>query len=402
MILEDFSIIPPEKRAKGSKFLFKCDVCGKEEQKSMYWYFTHKDDETQRCASCTARFNGTKSIKSKWKIKHNNPTHSSYWIEQGYTKEEAKIKVRQLYNKNTIEYWTYHGYSEKDAKIKRQEYIDTTSPAKLTYWLNKGYTKEKAEEKIKEYNKKLSDASQNSDYDRKRSSRFSTLFWIERGYTEEEAWNKVLEIQHEIHRTRKQAKPRKVELTDTQRAWHSYKAKLLTKSGFSPVHKEYWIKRGYSEEEARSKAYKVRSNNGAACSKLETNFLDTLESVLKIKFDRNHYLIIDKSGVIPDGKYKNFIIEFNGTGPHCDPRFFSENDMNGFGNVAIDIWAKDKRKLDKYFSKGYIVFVIWEYDANRHIDEICNAIKEIMENEISIKGNMWDSSRVFDQCRKQP
>lgn len=396
MILEDFSIIPPEKRAKSSKISFKCDVCGEISQKTMYWYFGHKDDEIQRCAACTSRFNGAKSNKSKWKIKHNNPTHALYWINQGYTKEEAKLKVRQLYNKQSLDYWLYHGYNEDEAKIKQREYIDSRSHAKKEYWLNKGFSEKEAEEKIKEYHKKLSDGAQNNNYDRKRSSRFSTVFWTERGYTEEEAWKKVLEIQHEIHRTRKKGKRTKVELTEKQQAWHSYKAKQLVKSGFSPIHKEYWIKRGYNEEDAKKEAYKVRSNNNAVCSKLETKFLDTLESVLNIKFERNHYLTINGSGIIPDGKYEKYIIEFNGTGPHCDPRFFSENDINGFGYIATDIWLKDTKKLDRYCSKDYTVFIIWEHDANKHTDEICKMIKEIMENEISIEGNVWDSSCFFD------
>lgn len=396
MILEDFSIIPPEKRAKSSKFLFKCDVCGIEQEKSMYWYFGHKDDEIQRCTACTARYNGAQSTKAKWKIKHNNPTHASYWIEQGYTKEEAKLKVRQLYQKRTLDYWLYHGCNEEEAEIKRREYIDSTCPAKKEHWLKKGLSEKEAEEKVKKYSQKLSEASQNSNYDRRKSARFSTVFWTERGYSEEEAKNKVLEIQHEIHRTRKKAVRPKIEVSDKQRAWHSYRCKQLTKAGFSPIHKEYWIKRGYTEEEAKKEAYKVRSNNNAVHSKLEIKFLDTLESVLNIKFERNHYLTINGSGIIPDGKYGKYIIEFNGTNPHCDPRFFSENDINGFGNIATDIWLKDAKKLDRYRSKDYTVFIIWEHDANKHTDEICKMIKEIMENEISIEGNVWDSSRFFD------
>lgn len=396
MFLEDFSIIPPEKRAKSSKISFKCDVCGKISQKTIYWYFAHKDDEIQRCPACTARFNGAKSIKSKWKGKHNNPTFVSYWMSQGYTKEEAKLKIRQLYIKWSLDYWLYHGYNENEAKIKQREYANLRNPAKEEYWLNKGFSEEEAKEKIKEHHKKVSEVAQNSNYDRKRSSRFSTVFWVERGYSEEEARNKVLEIEHEIHRTRKKGKYTKVKLTEKQLAWASYKAKQLVKSGFSPIHKEYWIKRGYNEEDAKIEAYKVRSNNNAVCSKLETKFLDTLESVLNIKFERNHYLTINGSGVIPDGKYGKYIIEFNGTNPHCDPRFYSENDINGFGCIATDIWLKDAKKIDKYRSKDYTVFIVWEHDANKHTNEICKMIKETMENEVSIKGNVWDSSRFFN------
>ena len=205
-----------------------------------------------------------------------------------------------------------------------------------------------------------------------------------------------MEIEHEIHRTRKKGKYTKVKLTEKQLAWASYKAKQLVKSGFSPIHKEYWIKRGYNEEDAKIEAYKVRSNNNAVCSKLETKFLDTFESVLNIKFERNHYLTINGSGVIPDGKYGKYIIEFNGTNPHCDPRFYSENDINGFGCIATDIWLKDAKKIDKYRSKDYTVFIVWEHDANKHTNEICKMIKETMENEVSIKGNVWDSSRFFN------
>lgn len=64
-----------------------------------------------------------------------------------------------------------------------------------------------------------------------------------------------------------------------------------------------------------------------------------------------------------DFKYKNILIEINGDYWHCNPKIYKPFDINKVtGKKACDIWKKDKEKINKAKSLGYIVYTIWEQD----------------------------------------
>ena len=60
---------------------------------------------------------------------------------------------------------------------------------------------------------------------------------------------------------------------------------------------------------------------------------------------------------------KNLIIEFNGTYWHCDPRFYSEHYYNTKQKMlSIELWNKDKEKIDMAKRGGYNAVTIWQKD----------------------------------------
>lgn len=181
-------------------------------------------------------------------------TNIDYLVNyKGFTEEEAtniknsileKCKQSGYKNKGKSKRQIYiNKYGEKEGL--RKMYID--NPLHVEHWTNKGFTEEEAKNKIseiqqknskkakhtkilnKEYIKKLYNFSDEevNDFCKKRST-WSKEFWISRGFTEEEAINKVSEIQ-------------------SKNANKIDKSKVRERSKRC---KEYWLSRGFTEEEA--------------------------------------------------------------------------------------------------------------------------------------------------------
>lgn len=72
----------------------------------------------------------------------------------------------------------------------------------------------------------------------------------------------------------------------------------------------------------------------------------------------------------------DYIVEFNGTYWHCDPREYEAGYKNKRKNMlAEEIWEYDKNRLEKLRQKGYDVDVIWEKDYNSNKKQILTQIK---------------------------
>jgi hypothetical protein len=115
------------------------------------------------------------------KIIIGSPYSLKYWLDRGFTKEEA-LKLKEKRKLNNVEYWLNKGFSEEEAKVKikygylvnkesfiekygveegiirwekkKQKNIETnkkTSKRRLEYWLSLGYTEDEAKLKRKEH-----------------------------------------------------------------------------------------------------------------------------------------------------------------------------------------------------------------------------------------------------------
>lgn len=75
---------------------------------------------------------------------------------------------------------------------------------------------------------------------------------------------------------------------------------------------------------------------------------------------------------------KKYIIEFNGSYWHCDPRTYKEDYLNKKKNkTAKEIWQEDKERYINLQNLGYKVNIIWELDYNKNKEEI---LKNILED----------------------
>ena len=372
----------------GNKVKMNCDNCKNDFYGILRSYI---DKKYHRCKKCHAIVNGQKQCRNKG-MKQNNSTHIRYWIDKGYSEEEARIKIRAK-RVTCKEYWTNKGYSEEEAQNISSYEAKLRTKISTLYWTNKGYSEEEAQNKKKEYIKKY---NVYGDFSRDQN-RLCVEFWVKRGFDKIESKEKILEEQHKMHNVRDNEKLaaslRKFyqDETEESRIKRISKAKLNGKKldkARSPIFKEYWMKRGFSINESRCKILSIK-HNGTSASNIENNFFKAFENFSGIEFERNKYLVMEGNIIIPDGIYKNLIIEFNGTNVHLDPRFKKEFNTNPWGRSYKDVRDRDNLKKELYL-QNYNFLVVWEYDYNNN-KNLFSKIEEIV-NEGCKKGKYWDSS----------
>jgi hypothetical protein len=120
-----------------------------------------------------------------------------YWLRRGWDEVTSINNVNQWYIENpidktksvfNIEYWLNKGYSEEEAKIQ----IKSRRSTNILYWLNKGYSEEEAKEKLSK--RQSVDFSDDAILKLKNNSLRTLSGWLNKGYSEEEA--KEIELQY--------------------------------------------------------------------------------------------------------------------------------------------------------------------------------------------------------------
>jgi hypothetical protein len=237
-------------------------------------------------------------------------------------------------------------------------------------------------------------------WDKKRS-RNCKEFWIEKGYSEEEAKIKSREVMNEIH-------------GKTSKKLKSNPEKYATKY---PTKVEYYLKKGFSVDEAREEISKIQNrfslekciekygkidgesifkqrqekwqkslmDNGnikGGYSKIsQVLFYDIIKiydkkSINDVFFwtkNKEYFLKSDKSILLYDFTdiNKKKIIEFNGDQYHANPSIYEKNDTphpyhKTKNWCAEKIWEKDNIKIDLAIKNGFDVLTIWESEYKKN------------------------------------
>lgn len=110
-----------------------------------------------------------------------------------------------------------------------------------------------------------------------------------------------------------------------------------------------------------------------------------------IQYDKNEFWLTyendngNKSFYFYDFKYKNKIIEYNGTVYHADPRKYKYSDkpLSFLKSIckdytANDIWKNDELKINYAIKKGYDILTIWERDVKENKYRILQKCKEFL------------------------
>ena len=335
--------------------------------------------------------------------KYYNPTHIKYWIVRGYTKKDYEDYVHTHFPKYA-EYWIKKGYSLVDAQNKANEINMRSSRCRKEYWIFKGYSEEDAIQKANECTTKNINKMQSNISNINRP--LCKEYWMNKGFTEEESIekakeynrNKTKDIPFEVRS--KASKKAAKKITENQRkeinAKLSNKMKNKDKS-FSPCFKEYWIKRGYSEKDAKIKSQEVKcsSNNGSyRASKIEKIFFDEFEQATNIQITRQKWVTIDKKFYCQDGRYENIVFEFNGTNYHLDPRVHTQGDTDPHGRTYEFVHTRDSNRIEKFKTKGYNVIVIWERDFKQNKDVLFNQLKNVLCDFKCGSSKYWDSLMI--------
>lgn len=127
----------------------------------------------------------------------------NYWIARGWDKFIAINKVKEITKSIkkkpspfSIDFWLEKGYTKEEAEYKR----NSIRPIRKEYWLEKGYSEDESIKRAKETkdnnNKKgMQKASKLTKDERKYFSPRCKEYWISKGYSEDEALDKISEVQ---------------------------------------------------------------------------------------------------------------------------------------------------------------------------------------------------------------
>jgi hypothetical protein len=133
--------------------------------------------------------------KRNKELKQRNRLCEEYWINKGYTKEEAINEISKQQKKSSKCVKIYHGKSKKmladkgytEKEIKRI----CLTPTNSEFWVNKGYSENEAKGII---SKNQTKAAKQVDFE-KRLIPSNIEYWVERGFNYQQAKQKVTERQ---------------------------------------------------------------------------------------------------------------------------------------------------------------------------------------------------------------
>lgn len=186
---------------------------------------------------------------------HNYGVHRLH----AFLPPELIRKPKERENYRTVEYqMRVHNRTEEEAVAYLKSITDTqrekmtgrtmenfnreSSCLCIEYWLSRGYSEEEGRKnisdiqktrsaKVKPENRRTVKKGERPDIYFRERSRLCIEYWIKRGYSEDDAIEMISKIQSEISRS----KTREQILSSTVRR------------------KEYWLNKGYTEEEAKEK-----------------------------------------------------------------------------------------------------------------------------------------------------
>jgi hypothetical protein len=259
-----------------------------------------------------------------------------------------------------------------------EEHIKTLRPCNLEYWFKKGYTKEDAILQIegqklvslrgciarfgKEEGIKIWNERETRRSEAGKKGSANLEYWINKGYTEDEAMLKRSERQSTFSLD-----------------------KCIEKYGEQEGKKRF-IKRQTKWQKSLYRNGNLKSGYSKISQELFFKILKeyTPSEMSKVNFalhNGEYTMNIDNFFVRYD--YTDFnnmkIIEYNGDDYHGNPNKYNENDNpNPFRKnlTAKDIWEKDKLKLELANKEGFDVLIIW--DSEYKSDKI-NILKKCLE-----------------------
>lgn len=180
-------------------------------------------------------------------------------------------------------------------------------------------------------------------------------YWLKRGYSEEEAKQKVSEVQGDY-------------------TLDSYKRKYGDEEGtrkFNSRQEKWQATLNSKSEEELSQINRKKIGKGYLVSKGEKLLLELISD--KVPDIQQQFTLKKDSGgyYAYDIRYQNKIIEYNGDFWHMNPSLFTENCVNKrTKRLAKEQWELDKTKMRFANNKGYKTLVVWESDFNNNTEEM--------------------------------
>lgn len=380
-----------------------------------------------KCELCDKEFSGLEYLQNHLRISHK---FSKKDVEEYYIKYYKKDETEGIdpFTGGKTEFFSLKkGYKKFDnSEESKKKRISSMSVEYLTKV--KGYTEEEANKILNDRKKQISKSVKNTnEYDKIHNPNHHLKFsyskeaLMYRGYSEEEAEKISKEAGRKVGEANKKhwkENPEKYYDTRTTR-------------------KEYWIKKGYSEEEAIQKVkerqrtftlekciakygvelgkqkwnerqrkwsekveekYKngefsklPKSITTTVFSNFEINCINDIYNLLpNIKNDSYSAIVNNQLDLFErklskhyyyDFCYNDKIIEFNGDYWHCNPAKYKADYFHKLKNMtAREIWAYDEYKRKIAEKINFKVLTIWESEYNENPEETINKCIEFIKS----------------------
>lgn len=291
-------------------------------------------------------------------------------------KEIRKSTLPKKLSCTSFQYWINQGLSEYDAKLKVSLMQKSRSPRSTHYWIKKGFSELDANLKVSEHQSASSLCNlKNSKEERAKKSAFSPHYWINKGYTYTES-KEILSKRSDTASINYFIS--KYGETDGTRVYNEkcdYRKKNYTLAGFI---KRHGVDQGTI---LWNKKFKCRYN-----SKKATEFFDKL-SILFTGYkiytagnENGEYGVLNTT--LNKYYYYDFVIpelllcvEYHGNYWHCNPLLYESTFLHPQSNLpASEIWKNDQIKQEYLLSaRGITTIVVWESD------DVLKSINKIQE-----------------------
>lgn len=289
----------------------------------------------------------------------NNPFSKLYWINKGYSDDEANSKIKERSNKSVNTLRKNGWFGDK-----------SNNPFSKEYWIKKGYTDEEAELKIKSriYNR--------------------PEFWINRGYSNDEA-NKLArnsakrDLKHFIE---------KYGYDDGIKKYNKMRESISNYYNIDNIIKREGC--SFLDAEKIRQEWIYKTHSGSKNTKYSKSsmlyFQDIIESVNlpdeifeKTYYAENEFGHYDKE--LKRYYFYDFVIEplkicieYNGVIWH--PKNPNQDWVQpNTHKTAKEVYDNDLRKKEVLENEGYLYFVVWDDDLDKNKEYIINVIKQKIE-----------------------
>ncbi len=338
---------------------------------------------SEKCANISyEKFKQNLSLSRK---KYNSRDPLQYSKRHNLSLEESKKIVKQFSKSDgQLSFWLDKGYTEDEAIDKVSKAQRKKSKRCKEYWINHNFTEKEAIKKVSEHQSKISKNyhNNNTEKERKENSHFSTEYWKKRGFSEDESIENVSKVQRKISNNYIKNTPIEI------RKEHNH------------LSIEYWKKHypnDYIEKYSEHRNKIIAPS--AFRSKISDDFFINLMEKLDLKIGDSYYL--DKEFGIYNEElgYLRYdwinlnlmlCIEFYGDYWHANPDIYKSGEIisypKGVKKISNDIWKLNDKKIEIIKEKGFDIIIIWEknYKQNKNIviNETLNKIEEIYKRNL--------------------
>lgn len=267
-----------------------------------------------------------------------------------------------------------NSYGEIEGTRRWDEYIQKKKYSNSLEGLKNNHGEEWVEKKLKEFAKgseTLKELRKDEEYNEWFLSRQSTNvgYYIKQGMTEDEAKEALKQRQTTFNLEKCIERYGEEE---GRKVWKERQDKWQETMTSKPP-----------EEIERINKLKAQGGCVSTVSDMEKKFIDLIEQIYGIDVERQVLMFFEtiNSHRSFDGRYKNILIEFQGSYWHCDPRMYEANFFHPQKErTAEEIWDYDSCKHKLANENSYKVFIVWEKDCKEDIYKEVKRFEEFYES----------------------